>query len=138
MALVPIDWNPTTRHLRQFALAGAACLLAIAALGASRRGWSPGTGCLAALAVGLGLMGVLRPLWMRAPYRVSLAVTFPIGWVVSHLILAVIYYGVFTAVALVFRLVRRDALQRRLEPSAPTYWQPKGQADDLRRYFRQY
>ena len=138
MALVLIDWNPTPRHLRQFALAGAAFLLAIAALGSSRRGWSPGPGCLAALGIGLGLVGVLRPRWVRVPYLVSMAVTFPIGWVVSHLILAVIYYGVFTTVALVFRLVRRDALQRRLEPSAPTYWQPKGQTDDLRRYFRQY
>jgi hypothetical protein len=138
MALVPIDWNPTPRHLRQFALAGASCLLAMAVLGASRRGWSPGPVCLAALATALGLAGVLRPLWVRTPYRVSMAVTFPIGWVVSHVILAAIYYGVFTAVALVFRLIRRDALQRRLEPSAATYWQPKGRTDDLRRYFRQY
>ena len=47
----------------------------------------------------LGLVGVLRPLWVRGLYRVSMAATFPIGWVVSHLILAAIYYGVFTTVA---------------------------------------
>jgi hypothetical protein len=138
MALVSIDWNPTPRHLRQFALACAGFLLTMAALAASRRGGAPGPGYLAVLGVGLGLLGVLRPRWVRVPYLVGMAVTFPIGWVVSHLILAAIYYGVFTTVALVFRLARRDALQRRLEPSAPTYWQPRDQTDDLRRYFRQY
>jgi hypothetical protein len=56
----------------------------------------------------------------------------------SFLVLAVIWYGVFTLVALVFRLIGRDALQRSFEPDAPTYWQPKALPTDPRRYLRQY
>ena len=65
MALVSIDWNPTPRHLRQFALVGAACLLTIAALAVSRQGGgSAGPWCFAALGAGLGAVGVLRPRWV--------------------------------------------------------------------------
>jgi hypothetical protein len=41
-------------------------------------------------------------------------------------------------VGLLFRLMGRDPLQRRLEPAAASYWQPREQVTDLRRYYRQY
>jgi hypothetical protein len=138
MALITIDWNPTLRHLRQFALAGAALLATLAAVGYYQRGWAMGPASLAVLGTCLGGMGVFRPHWVRAAYVVVTAIAFPIGWVVSHLMLGAVYYGVLTAVGLAFRLIGRDALQRRLEPGALTYWQPRSPTDDLRRYFRQF
>jgi hypothetical protein len=53
--------------------------------------------------------------------------------VVSPVVMGVIFFAVFTPVALVMRLARRDALARRFEPSAPSYWkrrEPPGPADD--------
>jgi hypothetical protein len=47
------------------------------------------------------------------------------------------YFVIFLPVAIVFRLIGRDALQRVLNRSAATYWQPKRQAADARSYFRQ-
>ena len=57
---------------------------------------------------------------------------------VSHLVLAVFYFGVFSAVSLIFRLIGRDALRRRLDPSASSYWEPKARAHDPRRYLQQF
>ncbi len=63
---------------------------------------------------------------------------FPIGWVISHVILALVFYGLFTPLALVFRLIGRDALVLRRSPSARGYWQPRPQVTDPRRYLKQF
>src|SRR5207237_1080980 len=81
---------------------------------------------------------VLRPGILRPLYLALTIGTYPVGWVVSHVVLAVIFYGVFTAVALVFRLLGRDALQRRLEPEAASYWQPRTPSRDPRTYFQTF
>ena len=66
-----------------------------------------------------------------------MAITYPIGWVVSHVVLAVLFLGVFTPVAVLFRLIGRDALARRRPPDRATYWLPMPAPDDVRSYFRQ-
>ena len=53
--------------------------------------------------------------------------------VVSPIVMGVIFFAVFTPVAIVMRLAGRDALARRYEPAAPSYWKrrdPPGPADD--------
>jgi hypothetical protein len=42
--------------------------------------------------------------------------------IVSPIVLGVIFYGLFTPVAWGMRLAGRDALKRRFEPPARTYW----------------
>jgi hypothetical protein len=138
MALMAIDWNPSPRHLRQFAGLGVAALLVVTGGAYVRHGWSPGVAALAAAAPALGVCGALWPRLVRPVYLGVMAVTFPIGWAVSHLVLAVAYFGVFAAVALVFRLTGRDALRRRLDPSASTYWEPKARPQGPRRYLQQF
>jgi hypothetical protein len=49
-----------------------------------------------------------------------------------------IYYGVFTPVALAFRVVGRDALRLRPRPDLPTHWLPKPRVADAASYFRQF
>ena len=53
--------------------------------------------------------------------------------VVSPVVMGVIYFTVFTPVAIVMRLAKRDALDRSYDAAAPTYWKrrdPPGPADD--------
>ncbi len=53
--------------------------------------------------------------------------------VVSPLVLGLIFFGVFTPVALVMRLAGRDVLCRTWEPERPSYWVPRdppGPKDD--------
>jgi hypothetical protein len=67
-----------------------------------------------------------------------MAVGFPIGWTMSHLLLAVTYFGVLTPVALFFRLVGRDALCRRFDRAASSYWTARPLPPDVDRYFKQF
>ena len=82
----------------------------------------------------------------RGPHRVPLKPAFvglslaawPVGWVVSSLALGLLYYAVFTPVALVFRLIGRDALSRRFDRQAATYWEPYNPDLGTERYLRQF
>ena len=67
-----------------------------------------------------------------------MAVTFPIGWVISHLLLGLIYYGMFTPLALFFRLVGRDALKLKIDRNAASYWIETPTNPDPANYFRQF
>ena len=53
--------------------------------------------------------------------------------IVSPVVMGVIFFFVFTPVALFMRLTGRDALARRYEPALPSYWKrrdPPGPAED--------
>jgi hypothetical protein len=52
-------------------------------------------------------------------------------------ILASLFYGLFTPIAWLFRLMGRDVLRRR-RADAATYWKPKPQAPNVRSYLRQF
>ncbi len=53
--------------------------------------------------------------------------------IVSPVVMAAIFFVVFTPVAVFMRLIGRDALARRYEPASPSYWKPRdppGPAED--------
>ena len=61
-------------------------------------------------------------------------------WALWSVLLAaalVVFYGVFTPVALLFKVIGRDALARRPQPGKETYWLPKASARDIHSYFHQ-
>ena len=82
----------------------------------SGRPWCAGIrswGCPSrALALTVGLAGLTRPEWMRSIYVGWMVLAFPIGWTVSQVMLALMFFGLFTPIGLVFRLIGRDPLQR--------------------------
>ena len=45
--------------------------------------------------------------------------------IVSPIVLGVMFFGVFTPIGIVMRLAGRDAMRRRLDPPARTYWQDR-------------
>jgi hypothetical protein len=71
-------------------------------------------------------------------YVVMTLVAFPIGFVLSHVIMLVIYYLVITPIALVFRVMGRDVLGRRLEPQRTSYWTERSKPRDAASYFKLY
>jgi hypothetical protein len=121
---------------RQFA---AICLVVFGALAGvevlawGRAGWAAGFG-VAALVAGVG--GLIAPKIVAPMFGMAMAVATPIGRVTSRLLLAMVFYGVFTPIALVMRLVGYDGLKRRRRRAA-SYWVPKERPVDVRSYFRQ-
>jgi Saxitoxin biosynthesis operon protein SxtJ len=133
-----IPRDPPPRILRQFAGVWLVFFTGLACWQGLVRGNLTLAALFAVLAVGLGPLGLAIPRAIRPIYVGAMLVTAPIGWVVSQVILALVFYGVFTPVALVFRLIGRDALSRAPRPDQESYWQPKPAPADMKRYFRQF
>jgi hypothetical protein len=126
--------GPPRRQLRHFGW----LLALMIALATSRLDAGPASLAAQALAAVLFAVGTVWPGALRGPYRLLAAVTAPIGWVVSRLLLVGVYYGLLTPLALVLRLLGRDVLRCHLDPAAATYWQPRPAAPERRRYLRQF
>ena len=107
------------RTLREFAGLCLAILGGLFALSWYRHQQAPNLAAWVAAALGLliGVPGLIRPNLIRPVYLGAMALTKPIGHVVGLVLLAVVYYGVMTPLALAFRMTGRDGLGRyRWEP----------------------
>jgi hypothetical protein len=102
------------------------------------RGHTIAASVLALLALTIGPLGLARPEWIRWFFVGWMIMAFPIGWTVSQVLLAVIFYGLFTPIGVIFKLLGRDPLQRARRPEVKSYWAPKPVPTDLRRYFKQF
>jgi hypothetical protein len=133
-----IPRSPSTTMLRQFAALWLIFFGSIAAWQWLARGRVGIAAALAALAIGVGVLGLARPQAVRPIFVGWMILAFPIGWTVSLILLGLVYYGLFLPLGLVFRLMGRDALLLRPRPSLTTYWTPRSSPADIRRYFRQF
>ena len=70
-------------------------------------------------------------------YVLLALVTRPIGWALSHLIIAVLFYALITPLGLLRRLLGRDPLALRAAPGADSYWAQRPPPDDGSSYLRQ-
>ncbi len=130
--------NPSAKVLRQFAGAWLVFFLVLGAQQWFIKGRPQLGAAIATAAVGIGVLGLLRPAAVKWIFVGWMMLAFPIGWLVSQAALLLLFYGMLTPVALFFRLTGRDPLRRRLSPGEPSYWTPKEQPQDMRRYLRQY
>jgi len=137
MDLVRINRSPSPKDLRVFAVLWLV-FFGIAALIAGHRGWPALAGVAGTLAVLVGAPGLVRPSWVKGVYVGACYAALPIGFVVSHLLLAVIYFLVITPVGLVLRLARHDPLQRKFQPGASTYWTRREPRRPPESYLRQH
>jgi hypothetical protein len=138
--LSDISLHPEERTLRQFA---AACILFLGGLGAwklYRHGPAAGTYVWMILGLAVGALGLLAPKRIRLAYCGAMFVAFPIGWVVSHVLVTVLYGVVMTPIGFLLRALRRDRLRiERPRPEAyETYWTPRPESKDMARYLRQF
>lgn len=91
--------------------------------------------CLAGAAA---LLTAAAPRGLRYPYLGLTYAALPIGLVVSTTVLLLIFYLLLTPLALVFKVIGRDALHRRIRPGQGSYWHVRRSTDEARRYLRQY
>ena len=130
--------NPSTRTLRQFA---GLWILFMGGLALWQYTVHARTGLavvLAVLAVTVGPVGLAFPRLVRPVFVTWLTLAFPIGWVVSRIILMILFWGVITPIAVVMRLSGRDVLGLRRRPGTATYWTTKERPIGVGSYFRQF
>ena len=91
----------------------------------------------AGIAVTIAGITAFVPAMLRPVFVGWMVLVFPIGWLVSRAVLVLLFLGIITPIALVFRLSGRDLLTLRRRPDVLTYWKSKAAAPDLASYFRQ-
>jgi hypothetical protein len=130
--------KPTDRQLHQFgwiALFGfplAALLLRLQFGLPPVAFWTlVGLGAVSGACAALRLLRAIRPI-----YLLMVLLALPLGLIIGNVLLALIYFGMFTPVALWFRAIGRDRLRRKLDPSASTYWISRGAPRDLKSYLK--
>jgi flagellar biosynthesis protein FlhB len=86
-----------------------------------------------ALAALMAVVTLTRDTWLTPLNRAWMKFGELLGRVVSPVVLGLIFFGVFTPFAVVMRLFGRDAMCRKWDAAAPSYWvkrDPPGPADD--------
>lgn len=117
--------------LRSFGLLVGAILLAITGVSLYRHDLAFGAVHWSLLAAGLSLViaGATRPRVLAFVYKIWMALALILGFVMSHVILSLVFFLVITPIGLFFRLRGRDPLRRKMEPRQTSFWIPKTERD---------
>jgi hypothetical protein len=139
VSLVRINRHPSARQLKQFGFVWLGFVTLFGALAWFKAG-SPTTAVvLWVLAVVVPIVGWLAPPFMRAVFVGMSYAAWPVGFVVSHVVLALVYYLVLTPIGFVMRAVGYDSMKRRTEPGMATFWVERPPDErGTKRYFRQF
>lgn len=134
-----INWQPTDRDLRTFGNLLGIFLLAICGYvfwkHSGYQPWMTAVGIITFILLGLA-NGVPQSLkWLYLGWMLAV---FPIGWLITHLLLAIIFFGLFTPLGLIMRMVSGDPLASKVSADCKSYWRPFRQTESIERYFRQY
>lgn len=137
--MLEIDWNPPHRILRQFSAVWFPLFALVVGLVVFRLGgtWTAPIAIWAVTAI-IAIVGFAWPPFARPVFVGLMIVTLPIGWVVSHVLLALILFLVITPIGVVLRLRGHDLLQLRNDPRRTTTWHqsaPMRSASDCTRQY---
>jgi hypothetical protein len=137
MGLFPFQTKPTARVLRQFAAAWLIFFLLFAANQIWRRG-NVHAGLTLGIVALVGIIGLVKPNSLRWLFLGASIAAFPIGWLVSQIVLALMFYGVMTPLGLFWRIRRRDLLQLRAKPGQSSFWISRDAEPAPERYLKQF
>ena len=83
--------------------------------------------------------GLAAPSALGPVRRVWLKIGEGLGWVMTRVIMVVLFYAVVTPIGLIGRALGKDFLSLKRDPKATTYWVPVDPADRQREHYeRQY
>ena len=135
--MISIQWNPERKQLRQFAGIWFPAFCALVGWSIARKtghwhdvemGWI--------VAGVVSILGLVFPPIIRPVFVGLILLTYPIGWVVSHLLLGAIFYGVVTPIGISLRLAGHDPLQLKA-PLGNSLWKSSVGKTDPAGYLRQ-
>jgi hypothetical protein len=136
--MIDLNLNPSKRELKIFSLGALVFLTIVAWLVWRRSGSTTVAAILMAVGVVIAVLGLTVPRVLRPLFIALMVINYPIGWVVTHIVMAFIFYLVVTPLAGIMKVAGRDPMERRFDQSAATYWKRRPTETDPGRYFRQF
>ena len=114
--------KPTRRELRNFCLVMAVGL-GLFTLFAWYKGYSTPTRVLGSCAGLFLIAGITYPGLTRPIFAVWMILARILGYVNTHILLAIVFYTLFTVTGSVMRIFGRDPMDRALQEDRDSYWQ---------------
>ncbi len=136
--MIDLNLNPSKRELRIFSLGALVFLAIVGWLVWRKSGSTTAAEILVAVGVVVAVLGLTVPRAVRPLFIALMVINYPIGWVVTHVVMALIFYLVVTPLAVIMKVAGRDPMERRFDQSAATYWKRRPTETDPGRYFRQF
>jgi hypothetical protein len=136
VSLVNISWRPGPKELRKF---GLVVIIGLSIIGAIFQFWVGNASAAYGVYIAAAVLGLpaLTGLPIALPgYWVWMGIAFVMGNIMGRLVLSVVFFGLFTPMGLVRRLLN-DRLQLRAK-GATSYWRDLPSDDDSIRYERQF
>jgi len=115
------------KELREFGVTIGAVLLVISGI-ALWRG-RPSNAYFAAAGILFISFGIIAPALLGPLQKAWMALSVVIGFFMSRLVLAVLFYGVVTPIGLLTKLLGKDILDLRISKDRPTYWRARSVAE---------
>jgi len=139
MPLIEIDWNPKSKQLQNFGKIALAASVIISLLLYLLKGvaiqWLL---IICAFGFMVFIISMISLKLTKIIYLGMILLTMPIGWVVSFILMAAVYFLMLAPLGLIFRLIGRDPLCRRFDPTAESYWMSRRPPKGLEQYFHQF
>ena len=136
--MIEINRNPSPRDLRIFSLGLIVFCAAIAVVLHVRHAQTVAAAAVSVTGMLLGIVCWSVPSVARRLYVAWMLAFFPVGWIVSHVVLLIVFYAVLTPIGLLLRLCRHDPLHRRFDAKAHSYWLERRERPRPRDYFRPF
>jgi len=126
----------TPKQLRRFGLLVSGVILAIAAY--NYFFGNPALVYLANIAVILGIGALVYPHPLKPIYWVWMALAVVLGWIMSRVILTILFYVVLTPIGLIGRLLGKRFLPLGIDKARQTYWEKRSQQSDPKACEKQF
>lgn len=92
----------------------------------------------AILSVVFLFFGVATPLWLKPIQKVWMTAAVLIGWVMTRVILTVLFFVILTPVSLLSRMLGSRFLDIGFKTDAATYWRPRPKEPEPHNYESQF
>ena len=72
--------------------------------------------------VAFGILGITIPFILKPIYWVWMVFATILGWIMTRVILSLLFYTIFTPIGLILRFFRKQFLELRWDKSKESYW----------------
>lgn len=81
------------------------------------------------LSIAFGLLGLIVPVVLMPVYKAWMTLAVLLGWLMTRVILIVLFYVVVTPIGLLTRSLGKDFLRLKFDRNTDSYWIPKSKLE---------
>ena len=93
---------------------------------------------LAGAAVIFLLLGIIKPELLKRPHKIWMTFAVILGYFMTKIILLIIFFLVFTPVAMLLKILRKDILDLKIDEKEKSFWKNHTHVKEKERYRKMF